>query len=92
MLLLSDFSAWDQTMDRSTCSIAVLMPQRSLIIVGGDARYKWNHAIHRKHISKLRMAMTLRELTAEFLPGGPREGDGRALIDIANSYDGVVVK
>ena len=71
--------------------ILVTMPRRSLVIVGGEARYQWNHAIHRIHISHLRMAMTLREMTPEFLAGGVRESNGTALIDIANTYEGTVV-
>lgn len=72
--------------------IAVVMPRRSLLVVSGSARYKFNHAIHREDIHDLRIAMTFRELTEEFLTGGQREEDGDKLITIANTFSGSVVR
>ena len=71
--------------------IQVPLTQRSLIVVFGDARNVWKHGIHRKHIEGTRIAMTLRELTPEFLHDGEREEEGRKLLDRALSFNGVSV-
>jgi alkylated DNA repair protein alkB family protein 4 len=67
-------------------SVAVYVPRRSLIIVGGPARYKWMHAIHRDSIRSRRIAMTFRELSQEFCMGGPNENIGHELTAIAQQY------
>jgi len=51
----------------NTCSaVHVALPQRSLIIVEGDARFKWQHSIIREHVHQERVAMTCRELSEIF--------------------------
>ena len=67
------------------------LPRHSLLVVGGNARHTWLHSIRRKNITSRRIAMTLRELGNDFLPGGPKEEIGDNLIRIANTFDGKVV-
>lgn len=71
--------------------LLIPMPRKSLIIVSDDARYKWKHAIPREAITSRRIAVTLRELATEFLPGGSKEAIGQELLDIALTYGGTVV-
>ena len=78
--------------DDPMIEILVPMPQRSLIVVSGDARNLWKHGIHRTHIKDRRIAMTWRELTPEFLEGGPREHIGKRLINVALEFKGVSLK
>ncbi|XP_068678075.1 alpha-ketoglutarate-dependent dioxygenase alkB homolog 4-like [Montipora foliosa] len=68
--------------------VAVPMPRRSLIIVKGAARYDWKHAIKREHIVSRRIAITLRELAAEFCEGGKRSTVGNELITRAMTFQG----
>ncbi|XP_054765943.1 alpha-ketoglutarate-dependent dioxygenase alkB homolog 4-like [Lytechinus pictus] len=71
--------------------LLIPMPRKSLIILSDDARYKWKHAIPREAILARRIAVTLRELATDFLPGGRDEALGQELLDIALTYDGTVV-
>lgn len=72
--------------------VSVPLPRRSLILVSGDARNIWKHAIHRHHIAGRRIAMTWRELTPEFLQGGPRADDGKSLLETALTFEGSPVE
>ena len=74
----------------SQVRVDVSMPPRSLIVVYGDARYKWKHALHRDCVQSRRIACTFRELTPEFM-SGQKKDIGRELLDIALSYNGKAV-
>ena len=69
-------------------SVAVLvqLPRRSLVVVSGPARYQWKHAVERRHVGARRVAMTFRELSAEFREGGVSEGVGRELVTVASNF------
>jgi len=67
-------------------SVLVALPRRSLIIVSGQARYKWKHAIQRRHVTSRRIAMTFRELSAEYSISGSNESIGKELIAVASHY------
>ncbi|NXD25955.1 ALKB4 dioxygenase, partial [Spelaeornis formosus] len=69
-------------------SVAILLPQRSLVVLQGDARYKWKHGIHRRHIEHRRVCITFRELSDEFSAGGRHEELGKELLQIALSFQG----
>ena len=71
-----------------TTEIHVPLPRRSLVVVEGPARYRWLHCIKRQHIVSRRLAVTLRELSPEFLPRGREEDVGRSLGDVAAKFDG----
>ena len=73
----------------STSILNVPLPRRSLVIVEGSARHDWQHSIQCKHLSSRRVAVTLRELSSDFLPGGCHyETIGKKLMEIATRYDG----
>lgn len=74
--------------DDTRTEIDVELPRRSLVIMSGTARYKWKHAIKRENITSRRLAITLRELSAEFQDGGPNESLGEEIYDIAMTFCG----
>ncbi|NXI43821.1 ALKB4 dioxygenase, partial [Galbula dea] len=69
-------------------SVAIPLPRRSLLVLQGEARYRWKHAIHRRHIESRRVCVTFRELSAEFRAGGRQEELGKELLEIALSFQG----
>ena len=71
--------------------IDVLLPRRSLMVVSGESRYLWKHGIHRQCIHGYRVAMTWRELSAEFMYGGERCSEGEQLTKMALSFVGLPV-
>lgn len=67
--------------------IAIEMPPRSLLILNGDARYKWLHEIKRSDVKGRRMATTWREFTPEFLPNGSSfHSIGKEILAISSNY------
>lgn len=65
------------------CVVQVALPRRSMLVLDSDARYKWHHSILRDDITSRRIAMTVRELSEEFLEGGASCDLGAQLLDIA---------
>jgi len=76
------------TFTSGTEQLLVPQPRRSLVVVSGSARHIWKHSINRQHIVSRRLSITLRELSAIFLPGGEQEELGRELLATASSYAG----
>ena len=68
--------------------IRIPMPRLSLVILKGDARNIWMHGIKREDIKSRRIAVTLRELSEEFLTGDSYTQIGRPLLELASSYNG----
>lgn len=71
--------------------VAVNLPRRSLVVLYGEARHRWKHAIHREDVHERRVCSTYRELSAEFLPGGQQAELGAQLLDIALSFQGTPI-
>nr|XP_002128162.1 alpha-ketoglutarate-dependent dioxygenase alkB homolog 4-like [Ciona intestinalis] len=71
--------------------VKIPLKRRSLVMLSGDARFKWKHSIQRQDIKSKRMCCTLRELSPEFQTGGKQEHLGRQLLDIASTFSGEVV-
>lgn len=71
--------------------VAVIVPRRSLVVLYGEARHKWLHAIRREHIGARRVCSTYRELSAEFLPGGQQAELGAQLLHIALRFQGTPI-
>ncbi|XP_064464009.1 alpha-ketoglutarate-dependent dioxygenase alkB homolog 4-like [Ornithodoros turicata] len=64
--------------------VQIVLPRRSMLVLWDDARYKWHHSILREDVEKRRMALTVRELSEEFLEDGASYGDvGAELLSIA---------
>lgn len=75
--------------DQRDVSVYVHLSRRSLVVLYGEARHQWKHAIHRRDIHNRRVCSTFRELSAEFLPGGEQADTGSQLLDIASTFHGV---
>ena len=75
------------------CSVTVHvpLPRLSVVIVTGMARHVWHHSIDRRNIIGRRVAITMRELGGEFLPGKKDEEMGRQLIETAKQFCGTPV-
>ncbi|XP_074467432.1 alpha-ketoglutarate-dependent dioxygenase alkB homolog 4 [Sebastes fasciatus] len=71
--------------------VAVRLPRRSLVVLYGEARHRWKHAIHRDNIQERRVCSTYRELSAEFLPGGQQTELGAQLLNISLSFQGTPI-
>lgn len=71
--------------------VAVHLPRRSLVVLYGEARHRWKHAIHREDVHERRVCSTYRELSAEFLPGGQQAEQGAQLLNIALSFQGTPI-
>ena len=89
--LLSDTNLMLSRDSTPEIQVAVPLPAKSLLVVSGEARYIWKHAIHHEDIRRRRLAMTFRELSSEFMPGGINEKLGQEIIDISLGYNGVAV-
>ncbi|KAL4223797.1 cleavage furrow ingression [Mactra antiquata] len=89
--LLSDTELCFTMDSKPDIEVHVPMNRRSLLVVYGKARTVWKHAIHRSDIKDKRIAVTLRELSKEFSKNGPREAEGKSLLDIALTFNGVPV-
>uniref|UniRef100_A0A8C3PG54 AlkB homolog 4, lysine demethylase n=1 Tax=Chrysemys picta bellii TaxID=8478 RepID=A0A8C3PG54_CHRPI len=83
-----DHSSSPRLIPYKEVTVDILLPRRSLIVLSGDARYKWKHAIYRKHIEHRRICVTFRELSAEFTLGGKQEKLGKELLEIALTFQG----
>ncbi|KYK68389.1 hypothetical protein TGPRC2_246140 [Toxoplasma gondii TgCatPRC2] len=73
---------------RVRVEIRVLLPRRSLVVFEGHCRYTWTHAVRSHHIFSRRVAVTLRELAPEFLPGGENEEVGQKLLSLSAFFNG----
>ncbi|XP_042354621.1 alpha-ketoglutarate-dependent dioxygenase alkB homolog 4 [Plectropomus leopardus] len=71
--------------------VAVRLPRRSLVVLFGEARHRWKHAIHRHDVQERRVCSTYRELSAEFLPAGQQAELGAQLLSISLSFKGTPI-
>jgi len=67
----------------STSLVQVPLPPRSLLVMWGEARYGWEHAVRRQDIGGRRVVVAYRELTPTYLPGGVEEAVGEAILQQA---------
>ncbi|PFH38320.1 hypothetical protein BESB_006610 [Besnoitia besnoiti] len=81
-------SAAQAACGRVQVEVRFVLPPRSLVVFEGHCRYTWAHAIRPHHIFSRRVAVTLRELAPEFLPGGKSEEVGQTLLSLAASFCG----
>ncbi|KAK6638056.1 hypothetical protein RUM44_008481 [Polyplax serrata] len=72
--------------EKSDPIIRVFMPEMSLIILYGSARYEWEHCIPREDIKHLRICLAFREFTPPYLPGGESESKGSDILKMSNEF------
>lgn len=89
--LLSDTVLYFVCDEMLGVEVHVPMYQRMLLVVYGEARSEWKHAIRRSDIKGIRLAITYRELSEEFGDGGPRGTEGKTLLDIALGFKGQAI-
>ena len=63
--------------------IKVPMLRRSLLIISGESRFLWKHAIAREDIQSRRISVTFRELSEKFLTG-ERAHEGLKIVELAS--------
>ena len=66
--------------------IRVPLPRRSLLVMVGEPRYQWEHAILRRDISSRRIVIAYRELTPPYLPGGHEADIGCNIVKQAKLF------
>ena len=71
--------------------IQIPLVRRSLLVLSGEARYKWLHAIKRHDIQGRRIAMTIRNLSAEILGDDASRNIVNEIQQISRSFHGTVV-
>ena len=81
----------DIDVDLSQVAVEIELPARSLIVLYGAARHRWLHAIRSQHVTRRRIGVTLRELSAEFRHGGASAHVGAELLQKASSFQGISV-
>ncbi|XP_023344635.1 alpha-ketoglutarate-dependent dioxygenase alkB homolog 4 isoform X2 [Eurytemora carolleeae] len=68
--------------DQSEFMVKIPLPPRSLLIMYGNSRYEWEHAVLRQDISDRRLIIAYRELTPPYLPSD----EGVEILEQANKF------
>lgn len=67
--------------------IRIPMPERSLIVLYGPARYQFEHCVLREDITHRRVCLAYREFTPFYLPDGDKyENEGKCVLEQAKSF------
>ena len=66
--------------------IRIPMPKRSLLLLYGDSRYKWEHGIARDDVSERRVCITYRELTPTYLYNGSKADIGQEILLASQNF------
>ncbi|XP_076813259.1 alpha-ketoglutarate-dependent dioxygenase alkB homolog 4-like [Clavelina lepadiformis] len=80
-----------QTISLKDVVVRIPLKRRSVIVLHGNARFKWMHGIQREDITSRRLCCTFRELSPLFIAGGKQSDIGQELLKIAASFKGNVV-
>lgn len=67
--------------------IVIRMPERSLLVIHGEARYDWHHSISRYDIKSRRVAMTWREFSDEIIKDDEHKDFVAEVFAIANQIE-----
>lgn len=66
----AEFSAFDDKL--SDIVVRIPMPERSLLVLTGQARFQWEHRVLRDDVNNLRVCLAYREFTPPYLKGGDK--------------------
>ncbi|XP_033229914.1 alpha-ketoglutarate-dependent dioxygenase alkB homolog 4 isoform X2 [Belonocnema kinseyi] len=66
--------------------VRIPMPERSLIVLYGAARYSWEHAVLREDINSRRVCLAYRELTTPYLPNGSQSQEATEILEKATKF------
>ncbi|KYM79782.1 putative alpha-ketoglutarate-dependent dioxygenase ABH4 [Atta colombica] len=62
------------------------MPARSLMVLYGSARYKWEHAVLRQDVTSRRVCLAYRELTPPYLKNGQHQKETSEILRQASFF------
>lgn len=71
--------------NEGSCKVRVFMPEKSLIVLYGSARYEWEHFIPREDIKTYRLCVAYREFSPPYLNGDFRH-IGHEIQEIAKQF------
>ncbi|XP_054716525.1 alpha-ketoglutarate-dependent dioxygenase alkB homolog 4-like isoform X2 [Uloborus diversus] len=74
------------TEKKTTPSICINLPPRSLLVLAGCARHNWYHEIKRQDIKSRRLAMTFRELANDFITNDVESKFAKELLNISKIF------
>lgn len=66
--------------------IRLPMPARSLMVLYGPARYKWEHSVLRQDITSRRVCLAYRELTPPYLENGEHQEEASEILRQASLF------
>lgn len=66
--------------------VRIPMPERSLIVLYGEARYAWEHAVLREDINSRRVCIAYREFTTPYLPNGDHNSESVEIFQQATNF------
>lgn len=66
--------------------VRIPLPRRSLLVLYGPARYKWEHQILREDISNRRLCIAYREFTPSYLPNGKNYEISKSILKNAKLF------
>lgn len=64
------------------------LPRRALVVLFGEARYEWEHAVLREDVLERRVCLTYRELAPPFRGSGPQARVGAEILERARVFFG----
>ncbi|XP_071633222.1 alpha-ketoglutarate-dependent dioxygenase alkB homolog 4 isoform X2 [Temnothorax longispinosus] len=66
--------------------IRLPMPARSLMVLYGPARYKWEHSVFRQDVTSRRVCLAYRELTPPYLENGEHQEEASEILRQASLF------
>lgn len=84
--LLSQLMDEEQLKKYDSMLILLPMPNRSLIVLYGTARYQFEHCIFRSDIQQRRVCIAYREFTPMYLPAGREHDRGEPVLQTAKQF------
>ncbi|KAF2893605.1 hypothetical protein ILUMI_12568 [Ignelater luminosus] len=72
--------------DNNQPIVRIPMPNRSLLVMYGPARYYWEHQVLREDIACRRVCLAYREFTPPYLPSGEKFEEGRPILNKASEF------
>ncbi|KAH0560313.1 alpha-ketoglutarate-dependent dioxygenase alkB homolog 4 [Cotesia glomerata] len=82
----SDYSGDDLEKAPEDVVIRLPMPAGSLMVLYGDARYNWDHAVLREDVTSRRVCIAYREFTPPYLPLGQYSNKSEEILKKAQNF------
>ncbi|XP_018403434.1 PREDICTED: alpha-ketoglutarate-dependent dioxygenase alkB homolog 4 isoform X2 [Cyphomyrmex costatus] len=85
-ILEKDICGDTQSLDIDNMVVRLPMPARSLMVLYGPARYKWEHAVLRQDVTSRRVCLAYRELTPPYLKNGQYQDEASEILKQASLF------